>query len=207
MVKLLRDDKKKEAVDLWKSATTISFAIICFIAVGCFVFAPEVITVLYSEKYLSGVPVFRVYCLGLLLRCTYFGMMLNAVGKTKFILYSSLGSLLLNVALNYILYFVFGFIGPAVATLLSSMVSAIAQLVYSSKVCGITLNAIFPWKKSFLFLLLNASIGIIVYILHKEVCAFLDPIISATIIGLLWLLIMMIALFKPLLKQWKILNS
>ena len=37
MVRLLRNDKKKEAVELWKSATTISFAIICFIAAGCIV--------------------------------------------------------------------------------------------------------------------------------------------------------------------------
>ena len=207
MVRLLRNAKKKEAVELWKSATTISFAIICFIAAGCIVFAPEVITVLYSEKYLSGVPVFCVYCLVLLLKCTYFGMMLNALGKTQFILYSSICSLLLNAILNYILYLVFGFIGPALATLLSSMITAIAQLVYSSKECGITFDAIFPWKNCFLLLLLNTGLGVIAYILQKSVCAVINPIISAITIGILWLLITIRILFKPLLKQWKILNG
>lgn len=207
MVRLLRDDKKKEAVELWKSAITISFSIICFIAVGCFVFAPEVITVLYSEKYLPGVSVFRVYCLVLLLKCTYFGMVLNALGKTQFILYSSICSLLLNIVLNYILYFILGFTGPALATLLSSMITAIVQLVYSSKMCGINFNAIFPWKNCFMLLLLNTGVGVIAYILQKSICAVINPILSAITIGIIWFLIMIAILFKPLLKQWKILNG
>lgn len=207
MVRLLRDDEKKEAVELWKSATTISFAIICFIAVGCFVFAPEVITVLYSEKYLPGVSVFRVYCLVLLLKCTYFGMMLNALGKTKFILYSSICSLLLNLLLNYILYFVLGFTGPALATLISSMITAIAQLLYSSKVCVINFNAIFPWRNCFMLLLLNIGVGVVAFIMQKSICSVINPIISAITIGVIWFLIMIAILLKPLLKQWKILNG
>ena len=207
MVRLLLDDKKKEAVDLWKSATTISFAIICFIAAGCFVFAPEVITVLYSKKYLGGVSVFRVYCLVLLLRCTYFGMLLNATGKTKFILYSSIGSLLLNAVLNYVMYYFFGFIGPALATFLSSLIMSIVQLIYSSKVCEISFSNVYPWKNTFLLLTLNVSVGAIAFLLHKFNCGFINPIISAIILGIVWCLVIMIVLYKPLLKQWKMLNS
>ncbi len=206
MVKLLHSDKKKEAVDLWKSATTISFAIICFIAAACFVFAPEVITVLYSEKYLGGVAVFRVYCLVLLLRCTYFGMLLNATGETRFILYSSIGSLLLNVVLNYILYYFFGFIGPALATFLSSLIMSIVQLIYSSKVSEISFSNVYPWKNTFLLLALNISVGTIAFLLHKFNCGFINPVISAIVLGIVWGLIMVIVLYKPLLKQWKMLN-
>ncbi|MGN0818809.1 MAG: oligosaccharide flippase family protein [Christensenellaceae bacterium] len=207
IVRLLRAGQKKEAVEIWKSATTISFAIICFFAVACFVFAPEVITVLYSEKYLPGVSVFRVYCLVLLLRCTYFGMMLNANGKTKFVLYSSIGSLLLNIVLNYLLYYFFGFIGPALATLISTLIMAIIQLIYSSKVCDIRFSNIFPWKNTFLLLVLNAIIGAIILLLHKFTSGFINPVVSAIILGVVWLLILVIILYKPLLKKWKMLNS
>lgn len=207
MVRLLRDDKKKEAVGLWKSATTISFAIICFIAAGCIVFAPEVITVLYSEKYLSGVPVFRVYCLVLLLRCTYFGMMLNATGKTKFILYSSLGSLLLNVVLNYLLYFIFGFIGPAVATLISSLVMQIIQLLYTAIICKIKFSSVFPWVNTLRILMLNSGLGVFFLLLHNCSKSFIEPILSAIFWGVLWMGVEILILFIPIKKQWQYLNG
>jgi len=76
MVKRLKREEHKTAARLWSDATYLSFAIIGFLALALFVFAPEVITILYSAKYLPGVTVFRIYCLVLLFRCTYFGMIL-----------------------------------------------------------------------------------------------------------------------------------
>lgn len=207
MVRLLRDEKKKEAVELWKSATTLSFAIICFIAAACFVFAPEVITVLYSTKYIDGVPVFRVYCLVLLLRCTYFGMLLNATGNTKFILYSSIGSVFLNFVLNYLLYYSIGFIGPALATFLSSLIMSIVQLIYSGKVCGVSFRNVYPWRNTFLLMALNICFGIMAFLLHKFNCGFINPFISVIIVSIVWFLVISITLYKPLQKQWKSLNS
>lgn len=207
MVRLLHNDKKREAVKLWKSATTISFSIICFISIACFVFAPEVITVLYSEKYLNGVSVFRVYSLVLLLRCTYFGMMLNASGKTKFIMYSSVGSLVLNVILNYIMYFSCGFIGPAIATFASSWIMQMIQLFYTGKVCNIRMRDIFPWRSIALLLLLNISIGSLFGIFHRFMSNDMNPVISAFMLGVLWFAAVGMILYKPIMKQWKILNA
>lgn len=207
MVRLLHNDKKEEAVELWKSATTIAFSIICFVAIACFAFAPEVITVLYSEKYLEGTSVFRIYTLVLLLRCTYFGMMLNASGKTKFIMYSSIASLALNAVLNYILYCICGFIGPAIATLLSSLIMSMIQLFYTGKICNIRMGDIFPWKNVALLLMLNISIGAVFGILHRFVCNYINSVVSAFIMGGLWFVVMGLILYKPIMKQWKILNT
>lgn len=207
MVRLLHDEKKEEAVRLWNSATTLSFAIICFISAVCIVFAPEVITVLYSEKYLGGINVFRIYSLTLLLKCTYFGMLLNASGKTRFILYSSIGSLVLNAVLNYIFYYIFGFIGPAIATFLSSLIMSIFQLFYSGKICGVCFKDIFPWKNACFLMFLNLGSGAIIFLLHKFLVGYISSILSAVILGIVWLGIMIIILHKPLLKQWKLLNK
>ena len=77
MVRFLKEKEIEKAVKLWGNATYLSFTVICFLAFALFAFAPEVMTILYSEKYLAGVGVFRIYSLVLLLRCTYFGMILN----------------------------------------------------------------------------------------------------------------------------------
>lgn len=207
MVRLLQQEKVKEAVSLWKSATIISFAIICFVAIACVVFAPEVITILYSKKYLDGVSVFRIYSLALLLKATYYGMILNATGKTKFIMFSSVGSLALNFILNYLLYFSFGFNGPAFATLLSSLVMMLVQLFYTAKVCHIKAIDIFPWKDTGILMLLNICAGWVFYQIHKLLIQHLNSICSAIFLGCVWFIIMCIILYKPLLKQWRILNE
>lgn len=206
MVRMLKNGKKTDAVKLWGSATTLSFAAICFFAVALFVFAPEVMTLLYSEKYLPGTSVFRIYSMTLMLRCTYFGMLLNVTGKTKFILYSSIGSLVLNISLNYILYYLLGFIGPALATFLSSFIMSFFQLVYSAKVCEIKFKTIFPWKNIFLLLLLISVTGGIVLLSHKFISQYINSLLSAILIGLLWFVLLSLILYKPLLKQWRILN-
>lgn len=83
MARLLKNKKNDEAISLWENATTLSFAAISFLSLALIVFAPEAMTFLYSEKYLSGVSVFQIYSFGLMLRCTYFGMILNSIWKNK----------------------------------------------------------------------------------------------------------------------------
>jgi len=209
VVKLMHNDKKEEAVKLWKSATTISFAIISFIAFACFVFAPEVIEVMYSAKYLPGVAVFRVYSMVLFCRCTYFGLMLNATGKTKFILYSSIGTLLLNLSLNYLFYLIMGFTGPAVATLITTVVMAIIQLLYTSKRIQVSFFSIFPWKNCGLFILFNGVCGTAIYFLKSAIEGRweINNIICAIGLGILWFAFFALVMFKPLKKQWTILNK
>lgn len=209
VVKLLRDNKKEEAIELWKSATTISFSIISFVAMACVIFAPEVIMVLYSEKYLPGANVFRVYSLVLLCRCTYFGMMLNATGKTRFIFYSSIGTLLLNFSLNYLFYRLFGFVGPAIATLVSVIVMQMTQLAYTSKVVGVPFAKIFPWINCRKYFIFNFFIGVAIYFVKTliEKSLGFNSVILAVVFGVIWLCFYSVFIFKSLKKNWFFLNK
>lgn len=209
VVNLLHNNQKEEAVKLWKSATTISFAFISFISLACVVFAPEVITVLYSEKYLPGTSVFRVYSLVLLCRCTYFGMMLNATGKTKFILYSSIGTLALNLSLNYLFYLLLGFVGPAAATLLATVTMIMNQLRFTSKNMQIPFSKIFPWKNCGIFLSLNSLFGLIMYFLKGFIADTwaLNNIVTAIMLGLIWFVVYVLIIIKPIKNQWAFLNK
>ena len=209
VVRLLQKEKREEAVALWRSATSISFAIISFIALACVAFAPEVITVLYSEKYLPGTGVFMVYSLVLLTRCTYWGMMLNATGNTKFIFYSSLGSLGLNVVLNFICFRLFGFVGPAIATFTSIVVIAIIQLVYTAKKVHIPVERLFPWKSCGCCLLLNGILGAVCYFV-KELLANglgVNAVLAAIIMGVVWFILYGGLTFKFIKRNWIFLNK
>lgn len=167
MARMLKAEDIDGAVSLWGDTIELSYIIICFCSTALVVFAPQIMTILYSEKYLPGVSVFRIYSLVLLLRCTYFGLVLNSIGKTKFILYSSIASLALNIVLNYAFYLLFGMAGPAIATFLSIAVVGFAQLYVTSKEIRVPFRSLFPWRRLTEITAINLLIGAVTYTLLK----------------------------------------
>lgn len=161
MAKLFKNNQNLEAVEIWKKSVELNAIILFFCATTCFIFAPQIMTILYSQKYLSGVSVFRVYGLVLIMRITYFGMVLNSKGKSKFIMYSSAISLLLNFILNYVGMSLFGMLGAALATLLSLLIIGYAQLMFSAHILEISIKDIFPWAKLLHVLIINLVWGFI----------------------------------------------
>lgn len=209
LTRYLKNKETKPAVEAWGYSIQLSYIIICFFTTACIVFAPQMITIMYSDKYLPGVSVFRIYALVLLLRVTYFGMVLNAVGKTKFILYCSIASLGLNVLLNYVMYLLLGFIGPAVATFISMALVGVLQLQMTSKLIDIKIKDIFPWKKLLNITLMNIVWGLFVYIILQtaHISTNTRDIIICVFTGCLITAIYFIIIKKSALKCWRELNE
>ncbi len=209
MVTELNAGRKKEALHLWGTATIISYVIICFFTVGLFTYAPEVMSLFYSEKYLSGVPVFRIYTLLSLLRCTYFGMILNSSGKTKLIFYSSIAALVLNVALNFVFYRLFGFIGPALATIVATIFSTFFLLAATSHSIKVPFREIFPWKQLGIITGINIVLGIVFYFLKKALPlqAYIGEIGESLLLGCLWGVLYAGLMFRYVYKKYRILNQ
>lgn len=206
MARLLKKEKTVEAMALWRSATTLSFIAICFLSFGLIVFAEEAMTVLYSEKYLPGVNIFRIYCLVLLLRCTYFGMILNASGKTNFIFISSVASLVLNVILNLIFTYFIGIEGPAWASLVAQLIVNIAQLIYTARIIKVSFKAVFPWKASGITMLINTPLaigfGLAQYFLEK----YLNNVAIAIVLAVIWGGTVLLIQWRMIKKNWKALT-
>lgn len=209
MARMLKANQTEQAVSLWGDAMRLSYIVICFFAMSLVVFAPQIITVLYSEKYLSGVPVFRIYSLHLLLRFTYFGLILNSIGKTKLIFYSSLISLVLNVIMNFALYYALGMIGPAIATALSMGIISIAQLVATGKAIKIPFSKLFPWNKLIQITGVNVCIGGALYLIVSilELGTETKDIIISIIIGVSTAIVYFALLSKKIRLLWKGLNN
>jgi len=209
MARKLKDGETEHAVSLWGRSVELSYIVICFFVTACVVFAPQIITILYSEKYLDGTAIFRIYSMVLLLRVTYFGVILNSIGKTKVIFYSSLFSLCINVVFNFIFNRFFGFIGPAMATFLSIVAAAILQLNYTGREISVSLSKLFPWKKLLKCTFINLSWSVVastlVLVLGLKtstediiICLFMGAAISALYIA---------AEHKSIAQAWKGLNE
>lgn len=196
------------AAQLWKKSITLSYYIICFFVTVLFAFAPQIISLLYSDKYLPGINVFRVYSLVLLFRITYFGMMLNALGKTKTILKASIATMISNLVLDIVLYKALGLIGPAIATLLSVAIMNLYQLRLTKKLVCIRFTDIYPLKEILFITLVNLLLGGSFYLVQQLVFTIssADQILLSVIVGVFWLLAYFLIFRKKLLSLWRDLN-
>ena len=136
-------------------------------------------------------------------------MVLNSIGKTKLIFYSSLASLGLNVILNYTMYLLFGMVGPAIATFLSIGLVGFAQLYVTAKEMKVPFRELMPWKRLFIVTLLNIALGIIIYFITRILSLGTDNggILISISIGLIATIIYLLILYKPGRLLWKEINN
>lgn len=209
LTRMLKKGEGREAVRLWESAVELSYLFISLLVAGVFTYAGDAMSLLYSEKYLPGLPVFRVYTLVLLLRCTYFGIILNAMGRSRQIFACSVATLALNVILNPLLYWALGITGPAVATFLSMLLVLSGQLWMTAKAVGISFREVFPWKTlariTAINLLFAVCFGVLKQVLPLD--RMIGSIGEALFLGAVWSLLYAAVMRKPALRAWRMLNT
>lgn len=208
IVSLVKKKKTQAAVSRWKDIMEINYIMLSFCVAASIVFAPQIISLLYSDAYLDGVGIFRVYSLTLLLRITYWAMFLNAFGKTNEILLNSIICLALNVVLNVLFCNLIGFIGPAIATLISIFAIVVLQIARTSKLLNFPAWSFIPIKRFVLPTVVNVISGIAVAVIVKTIKIGTDTkgIVSVVIIGVVWGLLYLLVYFKKIHSLWESLN-
>lgn len=120
-------ESKDEMSLLFKAAVRKNALFILPVALLFYLYAPQIITLLYTDLYREAVPFFRVYLYILPLRVATFGMVFMALGKTRVVMYNAIFLLCSNLILNLILVKTMGMIGAAIATV---VVTVLAVLFY-----------------------------------------------------------------------------
>lgn len=126
----------KKTKELYSSFLEISYISTSILAIGAICVAPEIMRFLYTEKYASydyGITVFIIYTIVDILSFLSITMVLSAAGKTKTILFSSIGTLVGNIVLNITLFYAIGVIGPAISTLIVTLVQGCIILSLGAK--------------------------------------------------------------------------
>lgn len=207
--KMIKNKENTKAVNLWGAATELSLIFMSLFVAGIFTYAEDVIEILYSKKYLAGVPVFRVYSLVLLLRIAYFGMILNAMGRTKEIMTCSIYALILNAVLNPLFYTLMGSIGPAIATFLSIFVIQMCQLWLTSKHIELSFKDIFPWFNCGKILAANIVFGFIFYMIKQIIPLdrYVGSAAESIFLGVIWSGIYILVMKDKIKKLWNKINA
>ena len=107
----------------------------------------EILRLLYTERFLEGVPMFRVFLLMIPLTAVALDYVPRAFGDTAFILRVNVLKLVATLGLLAILLPSFGPMGAAVATVGAIAVSRVAILLKVRALLAIPLSELLDWKK------------------------------------------------------------
>lgn len=146
-VRLYKEGNIPGFLELWH-ASIDKLAKVNFAAAALlFVLAPQLITVLYTEAYRDASDVFRVFLFLLLLGIIVHGMIPRVSGHTRPILIATIITLIMSFGLSLFLLRFFGPLGPAIATVISSLVASFWLLLNSCRIIDVPLRRILPWRR------------------------------------------------------------
>lgn len=167
IVRYINNGEENKFKELWSNYLELGYKITWPLCVGAAVLAPEAIEVLYSKAYLSvdGVMVFRIYTVAAMMRFTFFGMVPSALGRTDVVMKYSIVGCGINICLNYPMFYLMGMPGPALATVISMIISAALYFRKSSKLVNIRMSEVLRPGRIFLLGLEMSICGIIVRML------------------------------------------
>ena len=152
----------REAKSTYKVFVEISYLATGILCGAAFSVAPQLMELLYSRKYMDGLDIFRIYILVDFVRFASITLILSAAGKTKLLMRLGLATLGTNAVLNVVFFRIWGTVGPAVATLITSVLMGIILLSLGARELEGTLKDFF-FGKHLLSFMIASALGIAVF--------------------------------------------
>ena len=162
ITRYLAGDDYDRTRNVYSAFLELSYISTGILAIGAVCIAPELMELLYTEKYISGVNIFVVYIIAEIFKLFNITTVLCAAGKTKIVMYIGGGALAMNLVLNIGFYYWMGIIGPAVATLVVTVIEGIVMLSMSARVMHTSLCKMFDLKYACTFIIQLAVAGFVV---------------------------------------------
>ncbi|MFP7753821.1 oligosaccharide flippase family protein [Thermodesulfobacteriota bacterium B35] len=138
------------------------------------------IVLMFSDKYLGSVSVFRVYLLLLPFRITIHGVVLRAVGKTSIFIAGDLLYILSNIFISLVLIKFVGITGAAWGTVISAAIYTFYISWHNCKLLNINLLHLFPWCSLFMIAFSSVLSGVFILPLILWECSYVVQIVIGT---------------------------
>lgn len=159
----IQKGKLSDGAELFKCYIKIGYLFTWAFGLACMILAPQAVKFLYGEKYLDGTTIFVIYIIVDMLRFANLSLILSAKGNTKTLMLISCGSLVANLFLNIVFYWLFGFIGPALATIVVTVITIMLIINQSAKVLNIEIKNLFDGKHIIKYISCMLICGICTY--------------------------------------------
>jgi O-antigen/teichoic acid export membrane protein len=145
-VKMHRSSNYEDIRTLWHKAMIRCLTILLPVMGFILIMAPEIMRLLFSDKYEGSAYPFRIYALMLPIRATTFGAVLMATNHTKAVTFGATLNLVVNALLSILFVKYIGPVGAAWATTLSTIGLALLYSYIIARCLKFHLKTIMPWK-------------------------------------------------------------
>ena len=158
-VTLLKENNKHLAIQLWVSITNKVSKLTYPILLVLMLFAKTIFVLIYSYKLAAAVPIFKIFLLICLWRNNYYGSLISASGKTKWITFYSLLNLILMGAGCWFCFQYFGFKALPWVIFSSTSFVAIMQLIHEKMLLNFITQFVFkPYNLMMIAMIIAAFI-------------------------------------------------
>jgi len=148
MSKLCNEGKMGDALLSFHHISLMSSLVLFPAFVFFFINAEIFMIALFGEEFSHSANPFRVYLCLLPIRIVFYGTALVALGYSKVIMVRSLVELLINIILSILMYYLFGTIGVAIATVVTVYLWTVPFNLYKiSSGFGVSMKNTLPYKR------------------------------------------------------------
>jgi O-antigen/teichoic acid export membrane protein len=146
MTNAIHDGREADVIDLWHQ-TVRKLALVFFPLTGLLLIAArDVIVMLFTDAYLSSVPVFMIGVTAVVFAAVPIDGLLRVYAKTRTLLVMNLARLALIVVLIHWFITSFGLVGAIAVTVLALAVGKAIGLSAASSVWQVGIGRLLPWR-------------------------------------------------------------
>lgn len=208
ITRLINQKKYNKAQDIFKLYLRMGYLLTCIFVGGSISLSRYVMLFLYDAKYLAGLSVFKIYLFIDMIRFANVTTILSGSGKSKILMRISLITLALNGIFNIFGYKLFGFVGPAIVTLVLTILMTIMLLHFGAKEIQTTIVGLFDFKEIFIVGTEIIIVGVLVKFLASFLSARNCPLFFLLLISYgLYLLILFCINYKRILNCFGRINT
>ncbi|HUW09703.1 MAG TPA: oligosaccharide flippase family protein [Anaerolineae bacterium] len=162
-VRLHKEGRIEEMLGIWHKSILKLALLIMPVFTCLFLVAPQLVVLLYTERYLESAILVRIYLCLYPIRVAQYSMLLNVTGDTRAIFWGNALYLGLNLLLTFTLLPAFGLAGPALADVLATVAMALFLLGRVRQFLRITWRSLFPWGALTRVMAIAIAVGVLVY--------------------------------------------
>lgn len=133
-------------LELNSRANAMVGALVCPLAAFAFVFAEEVVTIIYTAAYLDAAPVMRVYIVGLLPLIVELASLTLLLRQGTFVMALNAVMLIFAVPISWLAAQQFGLAGAAAGTVIAIYLDRIATLRHIARLSGVPVRRLQDWR-------------------------------------------------------------
>lgn len=162
---------RAELRQLWLSTVRKTGLLVLPLTMMCIALGEEAIVLVAGDKYRAATPLFQIFTLTMLQRVTAYGPILQSIGETRSLLVTNTLLIATNLALSYPFTKLFGFTGPAIATVCATIPPLVFTLWRISLGFGCSVARVMPYRHYLATLALSSVIALGVWLLRDHLPA------------------------------------